>query len=59
LIRTIGATALNTWVEVDVSGAISANGTYNFVIQDGSTNSAFYSSREGAHAPELVISQTP
>jgi PKD repeat protein len=59
LIRTIGATALNTWVEVDLTGAITANGTYNFVIQDGSTNSAFYSSREGAHAPELVISQTP
>ncbi|HSL33493.1 MAG TPA: DNRLRE domain-containing protein [Candidatus Limnocylindrales bacterium] len=58
-IRAIGATTLGTWVEVDVTGSVTANGTYDFLISDGNTNSAFYSSREGANPPELVITQTP
>jgi PKD repeat protein len=58
-IRAIGSTTLNAWVEVDLTGAVAANGTYDFLISDGSSNSAFYSSREGAQPPELVITQTP
>jgi hypothetical protein len=58
-IRAIGAVVLNTWVDVDLTGAITTNGTYNLLISDGNTNSAFYSSREGANPPQLVITQAP
>ena len=58
-IRSIGATTLGTWVDVNLTGAITADGTYNFLISDGNTNSAFFSSREGANPPQLVITQSP
>jgi trimeric autotransporter adhesin len=58
-IRSIGATTLGAWVEVDLTGAITADGTYNVLISDGNTNSAFFSSREGANPPQLVITQSP
>jgi hypothetical protein len=50
-----GAVALNTWVEFDVTPAISGNGIYSFGLTSGSTNSAQYSSTEGANLPELVV----
>jgi trimeric autotransporter adhesin len=58
-IRTIPAVALNTWVEVDLTSSITADGTYNLLLSDGDTNSAFYSSREGANPPQLVVTQSP
>jgi hypothetical protein len=58
-IRAIGATTLSTWVEVDLTGAIAADGSYDLLISDGNTNSAFYSSREGTNPPQLVIIQGP
>ncbi len=58
-IRSIGATTLGAWVDVNLTGAITADGTYNFLISDGNTNSAFFSSREGANPPQLVITQSP
>jgi len=50
-----GAIALNTWVEFDVTAAISGNGIYSFGLTSGSTNSAQYSSKEGLNLPELVV----
>jgi PKD repeat protein len=58
-IRVIGSVALDAWAEIDLTGAVTTNGTYNLLISDGNTNSTFYSSREGAHPPELVITQNP
>ena len=54
-LRTIGAVAVGTWVEVDLTGHVSADGTVNLLIRDGNTNSAYYSSREGTAPPQLVI----
>lgn len=46
---------LNSWIEVDVGSAIVGNGTLSFELVSSTTNSAIFSSREGAHSPELVI----
>ncbi|HET7473859.1 MAG TPA: DNRLRE domain-containing protein [Candidatus Limnocylindrales bacterium] len=54
-IKAIGATAVSTWEEIDLGPVVSGAGTYSFAIASSSGNSAYYSSREGAHAPELVI----
>ena len=53
-----GATgAVGRYEEISISpSAIGGNGTYNFVLKSGSTDSAIYSSREdAAHPPQLVM----
>jgi PKD repeat protein len=50
-----GAAVLNTWVEVDVTAVVTGNGTYSFGASSPSTNTAQFSTKEGANAPQLVI----
>jgi PKD repeat protein len=52
-----GAVATGTWVEFDVSAAVQVEGTFSFVLKDGSGSSAYYSSREGANPPQLVVTR--
>jgi hypothetical protein len=47
------------WVELDVSAVVNGEGTYSFALSDGDSNSAYYSSREGANPPELVVTTSP
>ena len=55
-IRAIGATPpVGSWVDVDLGTAITGNGTYSFGIANNSTNSAYYSSRQGTNAPQLIV----
>jgi hypothetical protein len=51
-----GAVLANTWVEFDVTAAITGSGIYSFGMTSGSTNIAGYNSKESAtNRPELVI----
>jgi PKD repeat protein len=50
-----GPTAAGQWREIDVSAAVQGDGAHAFALDSASTNSAYYSSREGAHPPELVV----
>jgi trimeric autotransporter adhesin len=53
---TIGGDApLGTWVEYDLTSAVAGNGTYSFVLKDGGTDAARFSSKEGANDPQLVV----
>jgi PKD repeat protein len=54
-IGSVGAATLNTWMEVDLTGAVTGGGLVNLVLTSTSSNSCLYSSREGANPPELVI----
>ncbi|HEX2222173.1 MAG TPA: DNRLRE domain-containing protein, partial [Candidatus Limnocylindria bacterium] len=55
-LATLGSVTANTWKEIDVTSAITGNGSYSFGIKEGTTSdSAFYSSREGANPPQLII----
>jgi PKD repeat protein len=49
------AAPLGTWVEFDLTGAVGGDGTYSFALMDGSSNTAWYSSKEGANDPQLVV----
>jgi PKD repeat protein len=51
----LGRVSTGTWVEVDVSTAVVAGQRASFVVVSASADSAYYSSREGVHAPELVV----
>lgn len=45
-----------TWVEYDVTSAVSGNGTVSFGMTSQSKDSALFSSKEGDNPPELVVS---
>ena len=50
--------AAGTWTSVDVTSAITGNGTYSFGLSTSSTTAVSLSSREGANPPQLVITWT-
>ncbi|MFJ2082605.1 DNRLRE domain-containing protein [Micromonospora chokoriensis] len=53
---TVGAVSGNTWYEVDVTAAVTGNGTYSFGATSASGDGAYYDTREsGADAPQLVV----
>jgi galactose oxidase-like protein/carboxypeptidase family protein/flagellar hook capping protein FlgD len=52
---TLGTVSTDTWVEFDVTSAITANGALSFGVSSTNTNSVYYSSREGAHPPMLEV----
>jgi len=47
--------ASSTRVEYDVTSAVAGNGIYSFGLSSASTNSIYFSSKEAAFPPELVI----
>lgn len=54
---SLGSVGVNTWYEVDVTSAVTGNGTVSFGVTSSSTNGADYDSREtGSLAPQLVVS---
>src|SRR5262249_53256848 len=53
-LRSLGAVTPG-WVEVDVPSAVTGPGQIAFALAGGNTNSAQYSSREGATPPQLVV----
>ena len=55
LIATGGAAPLGTWVDFDLTGALGGNGTYSFVLKDGNSNAAWFSSKEGTNDPQLIV----
>jgi PKD repeat protein len=47
------------WREIDVGALVRGEGSYAFALDSASSNSAYYSSREGVGAPELVVELAP
>ena len=45
----------NSWVEYDVTSAITGDGTYSFVLAGDSNDAVAFSSRQGVQPPELVV----
>ncbi|HYM82330.1 MAG TPA: carboxypeptidase regulatory-like domain-containing protein [Candidatus Limnocylindria bacterium] len=50
-----GAATANNWVELDVTAAVQNGDPISFALTTSSTNSCYYSTREGSRPPELVI----
>ncbi len=45
---TAGSVSTNTWVDFDVTAAVQSNGTFSFGLKSGSSNSAYFRSKEYA-----------
>ena len=56
---TAGAVAMGTWVEFDVTSAITSGTPVSFAVSGGNANAVEYSSRSGTQAPQLVITTAP
>lgn len=52
---TEGSVTVGQVVELDVTPAITGNGTFSFGLKNSSTTTVQYSSEEGATKPQLVI----
>jgi len=57
LIASAGTANVDTWVEIDVTAAISGNGIISLGMKSNS-GSVYYSSKEGQHIPELIVQTT-
>jgi trimeric autotransporter adhesin len=55
LLASGGSAPLGTWVEFDLGTTIAGDGVYSLVLKDGGTDAAWYSSKEGSNAPQLVV----
>jgi len=51
----LGVVPQDAWIEYDVTAAVTASGTYDFVLVSGTGDGSTYHSREGTYAPELVV----
>jgi len=54
-LKVLGPVGLNTWVEIDVTSAITGNGVYSYGIKNTKSDFVYYSSKEGSNPPELLI----
>ena len=52
---SLGATTVGSWAQLDVTSAVHAGSRVSFGLSTSSTNSAYYSSKEGANPPQLVV----
>jgi hypothetical protein len=55
---SLGAATVGSWVEVDVTAALSSNGTYSFAVANNSSDAVYYSAKEGSNKPQLVIERS-
>ncbi len=49
------AVSAGTWTEIDVTGYVTGNGLYSFMISSTDANRVTFDSREAANPPQLVI----
>jgi PKD repeat protein len=54
-VATVGAVTAGTWVEIDLTSAVTGNGTYSFMATSPSTNTAQFTSREGIDVPQILV----
>jgi acid phosphatase type 7 len=56
VVATVGAVVADQWVEIDVTpAAAAAAGVVEIVLTSTSTDGVYYSSRESAFPPELIV----
>jgi PKD repeat protein len=53
-----GPAKLGTWVEIDLGSTITADGTYSLALVGTYPDAAWFSSKEGANRPQLVLTQS-
>jgi PKD repeat protein len=55
----LGPVSVNTWVDLDVTPLVTADGTFSFALVQPSTDGVTFYSRQGVYKPELVVQTIP
>lgn len=55
VVGSTGALTAGAWTSVDVSTAVTGNGTYSFALTAGATAARIFDSKEGQNPPQLVV----
>ena len=58
-IAALGPVSANTTYEINLGALITGDGTYTIAIDSTSNDGAYYSSKEGTNAPELLLTLAP
>ena len=58
LLGSLGTVSPGNWYEVDVTSLVNGDGLVSIKITSDQSNGAFYSSKEGSNAPQLVVTFT-
>ena len=56
-VASVGAVTAGSWVEIDLTSAITGNGTYSFEATSTSSNTTAFSTSQGTNAPQVVVVQ--
>ena len=54
-LASAGTVANGAWVDFDVTSAVTGNGEVTFAVTTTSSNSVYFTSREGVNKPQLVL----
>jgi PKD repeat protein len=54
-VADLGAAAVNTWVDLDVTSLVTRNGSVSFALIQSATDGVAFYAREGASKPQLVV----
>jgi glucose/arabinose dehydrogenase/PKD repeat protein len=54
-LSSVGAVSVGSWVEFDVTSAITGNGSYSFGLKNNSSDVVQYNTKEATNRPELLI----
>ena len=54
-VASAGTIANNAWVDFDVTPLVTGNGEVTFAVTTTSSNSVYFTSREGVNKPQLVL----
>jgi PKD repeat protein len=54
-VATAGSGVEGSWLEVDLTGVVSGEGTYRLAMTTDKSNTVYYDSREGGQPPQLVL----
>jgi hypothetical protein len=54
-LSSVEAASVDSWVEFDVTPAITGEAIYSFGLKTTSSDAVYYNSKEGSNKPELVV----
>jgi trimeric autotransporter adhesin len=58
VIGPAGKATLGSWLVIDLGSTITGDGTYSLALLGASSDSAWFSSKEGSNSPQLVLTQS-
>jgi PKD repeat protein len=54
-VASVGAVSVGTWVEVNLTPAITGNGTYSFETTTTASNTMAFDSSQGTNPPQVIV----